>query len=862
MSLFESSCRVAFAGMLQGIGSLLSRAGLSLNDKDGSDKVISFITKFSPFAFNDEFSPFSKNNEKGSISEFIESIHNEDSFMKKLIDEASYISIGINREEYEKDFIKQGQHHNQDLFLDSLFEQIRLESDLKQEYKYAYKIAPLSCSSLFPCKKTELKADDKSVKDAYLNLWKTLCEDLEKKIPESHRSDWKLWIDHFDSALLSSTAMIPFISSVSGGNASRSDVSLYDHLKTTAAVAVALWRYHHETGSESVDDLCSDKSMDTDRFLLIQGDFFSIQDFIFSEGSKTNKNGAKLLRGRSFYVSLLTELAALKVLEALDLPSVSQINNAAGKFMILAPNTQETLQKLKKAREQLSRWFLDMTFGKTNIGIVWTTAKSSDFYHKKLGQLITKIFDDLDRVKYKSFDLCSLKTPVFDADYSKGVCDYNGYIPADRVDNDGTRSCAISRDQIFIGDSLVKGKSRLVICESSKAPSLGLKVSELSVFGYSFAFASDKEDRILDTENILRYWDFSLPKNSDSPLFCGLARRNINCYIPFFTDSDMSAVDKYEGACDEEPKLHALKTFHHLAYEDRIPKDSTSSKWIGHRAIMSLKGDVDNLGITFQKGLIDSDDKKIASENRRHASFAKTCGLSRITNSFFASYLPFLCKEDFKNTYTIYAGGDDFFMLGPWKEIQKLAVSMRQKFTEYTAFNPEVHFSAGMVMIPPSTPLATIASASEEALESAKQIDSGKKVSLSEGKDAVCLFGRVVKWSRLSDESKPEENLMKVQKTLEDNQENWGISQVFLYSLFNIIELADRRNDPKSYIWRSRLSYKIARIMQDKYRGEENAEKKIKNTKEVIQSLTKAIETFGGDLRIALSNIFYSIREE
>ena len=139
MSLFESSCRVAFAGMLQGIGSLLSRAGLSLNDKDGSDKVISFITKFSPFAFNDEFSPFSKNNEKVSISEFIESIHNEDSFMKKLIDEASYISIGINREEYEKDFIKQGQHHNQDLFLDSLFEQIRLESDLKQEYKYAYK---------------------------------------------------------------------------------------------------------------------------------------------------------------------------------------------------------------------------------------------------------------------------------------------------------------------------------------------------------------------------------------------------------------------------------------------------------------------------------------------------------------------------------------------------------------------------------------------------------------------------------------------------------------------------------------------------------------------------------------------------
>jgi CRISPR-associated protein Csm1 len=68
----------------------------------------------------------------------------------------------------------------------------------------------------------------------------------------------------------------------------------------------------------------------------VQGDFFGIQDFIFAEGGKTQKRAATLLRGRSFYVSLLSELAALKVLEALALPATSQVVNAAGKFLIVA----------------------------------------------------------------------------------------------------------------------------------------------------------------------------------------------------------------------------------------------------------------------------------------------------------------------------------------------------------------------------------------------------------------------------------------------------------------------------------------------------------------------------------------------
>ena len=88
---------------------------------------------------------------------------------------------------------------------------------------------------------------------------------------------------------------------------------------------------------------------DEEKLLLIQGDFFGIQEFIFATGGETQRRAAKLLRGRSFYVSLLTECAALAILDRLALPPTSQVINAAGKFLIVAPNTDATRAALQGA---------------------------------------------------------------------------------------------------------------------------------------------------------------------------------------------------------------------------------------------------------------------------------------------------------------------------------------------------------------------------------------------------------------------------------------------------------------------------------------------------------------------------------
>ncbi|MGB2971511.1 MAG: type III-A CRISPR-associated protein Cas10/Csm1, partial [Candidatus Competibacter sp.] len=236
----------------------------------------------------------------------------------------------------------------------TLFEQINARSDKKSAsdfLQYRYPLKPMTPASLFPVLADDCEHGDRnrSVKE-YFTLWEGFGKGL-KSIPASHREALPLWLDHFETLWACYTACIP--------STAAPDVSFYDQSKTAAALAVALWRYHHDRGEdeETIRHHLADRATwDEPKFLLVQGDCFGIQEFIFATGGETQKRAAKLLRGRSFYVSLLSECAALKVLEMLDLPPTSQITNAAGKFLIVAPHTPEALERIAEVQKVLDRW--------------------------------------------------------------------------------------------------------------------------------------------------------------------------------------------------------------------------------------------------------------------------------------------------------------------------------------------------------------------------------------------------------------------------------------------------------------------------------------------------------------------------
>ena len=788
--------------------------------------------------------------------------HKPDTFLQWIIATAERVASGFEREEFERHNqtdgnqglnpkSKTGKNHDQARLL-TLFEQISLNGEERPSENagldYCYPLKPLSPEAIFPqWRDTAEPADNAQAQKAYRDLWQDFLHNL-KRIPASHRSNWNLWLDHFDTLWQTYTQAIPAATAFG----MKPEVSLYDHSKTTAALAAALWRWHEAEGKTDVDAVSALKSRsdwDEQKILLIQGDFFGIQNFIFASGSQTNKKAAKLLRGRSFQVSLFAELAALKVLRACALPPTSQILNAAGKFMIVAPNTAEVHEAVTKVRTEINQWFLQHSLGQVALGLATQPAACSDFVDKKrFKALVKQSFEVLEQAKLQRFNLTGAAPAVLNTDYEKGVCLYNQQLPGD----EGEKNHAVSRlsqDQIDLGSELTR-KERLMVLDGADEVSDGVHTRKLKlpIFGFTVAFTEEEDisgkfGEQAKAGSLWRFWDFSLPQNLTESVWHGYARRYINAYVPHFREGDEWLDKKYTPVKDaedeEEVRKGHPKTFNHLACEERHTEDGET--FVGKVAIAALKGDVDNLGTIFQQGL-------------SAPTFAKMAALSRQMNHFFSLWLPAYCAECYPNTYTVFAGGDDFFLIGPWLQTQKLAAEMREQFRRYVAENAAITFSAGIAVIKPGLPPGKLSAYAEEALEAAKAYPANENEKRKQlgSKNSVCVYGQVVSWQQWSGIQEAFERIGRL-------KEAYGLSTGFVYSMLQFCEQAEaeKGGDINAGMWRSRFAYRTRRFVNDS--------KSITDKNNGYAQLTEAfyqngIEKLGAKYRIPLFNHFYLLR--
>ncbi len=885
--LLEQSSRIALAAFLHDLGKFAERAKIPVKQdvldankqlycphhkKFTDDKgwfshvhaaytglAMDLIEDYLPDLTGADFAPFGSWKTKGADDSFINAAamhHRPDTFLQWVIATADRVASGFDREEFEKynqgeDVTEKGKNHYTARQL-PLFEQIRLDSKDQQDYTYRYPLKPLSPNSIFPVIANQCEGnDDKAAQDEYLKLWQGFVDAL-KLMPKSHRNNWSLWLDHFETLWGVYTQAIP---SATAFNI-RPDVSLYDHSRVAAAMATALWRYHYEhneTDEVTAKELkAQEKSWKDKKFLLVQGDFFGIQDFIFASGGETNKRAAKLLRGRSFYVSLLSESAALKVLDILDLPSTSQVINAAGKFMIVAPNTRATVKKLLDVQQELDQWFLKHSWGQAGVGLAWTEASCNDFRRGKEGKsspykaLIKKLFEQLEVIKNQRLNLCAGSTPIIfkefldSFDNNKGVCKVDGKSPATILHDNEIWISELANDQINIGTWLAKlDRERIFITRHSLGMGTALK---LTVFGYHISFAKSEEEQGKFGEqakngNLLRAWDFSLPESVDGALWKGYARRNINAYVPFAKPKDLTEEkwDKYIGI-DEKLVEGQAKTLNHLACGDRIQNEL--GKWQGISALSTLKGDVDNLGMIFQSGLGED------------VSFSKTAALSRQINAFFTVYLPWLCETKYPNTYTVFAGGDDFFLIGPWLSQIKLASEMRQAFQRYVANNKEVHFSAGISTTKPGLPIGQLGEMAEQALDQAKVHNpNGAKLA---PKNAVSCFNQTMFWDEFSALGLRRERLQELHQEM-------NLSTGYVYGLLTLINMEEKVSErPENAIWHSYFSYRTVRMLERK--GLDRDQLKRWQEKLANDIANAGIKVHVGNYRVALFCHLYQQR--
>jgi len=285
-----------------------------------------------------------------------------------------------------------------------------------------------------------------------------------------------------------------------------------------------------------------------------------------------------------------------------------------------------------------------------------------------------------------------------------------------------------------------------------------------------------------------------------------------------------------------------LKSY--ILFDGRSPADfkiladnSCKELETGIKSLAVLKADVDNMGKFLEKSDVTD-------------SFENFDTFSKTMDSFFSVYIPQkLMKEKYPNTYTIFVGGDDLFLLGAWDEVLEMAREIEHEFKAFVK-SDDLSISFGIAIAKPSTPISYLADYTEKLLEEAKGIDEEKEV--AHPKDAISLFGETVKWN----------DYLEVYDILYNKLENFEkhLNTAFLYRLLELIEMSKKvkySNDIVSTMWKSKFRYSFNRNVLEKMKSRED----IETAEEILNLLSGFIDENPKETKMVVNEFIYKRRE-
>jgi CRISPR-associated protein Csm1 len=173
------------------------------------------------------------------------------------------------------------------------------------------------------------------------------------------------------------------------------------------------------------------------------------------------------------------------------------------------------------------------------------------------------------------------------------------------------------------------------------------------------------------------------------------------------------------------PRLLARHTPSGLDF-DAIAEKSTGAPYLG-----VLKMDADQLGQAINRVLVKARD------------FSPLKEFSDKLDRFFASRLDReLSKDEWSDIYTVFSGGDDLLLVGPWDTLFQYAGHVQKLFSDlFHAYGLTI--SAGMAVVTRKHPIRRAVEQAEDLLERAKREAAP---GASEGRDQFSAFGQIWKW--------------------------------------------------------------------------------------------------------------------
>ena len=598
---------------------------------------------------------------------------------------------------------------------------------------------------LFP--EPELERKDQTA--SYRKLWDDLLEAWRlNKVTDP----WG-YINRGLSILESYTWPVPSATNV------RPDISLFDHLKTTSAIAGCLY---------AADN--SEKP-----FLLVSGDHSGIQKYIYD--LRHGSGGlAKSLRGRSFSVGLFSDSVAFHILHESGCPLTHRILYASGHFYLLLPNNNKVIELLTETESKLDYWCAKKRDAEIRFSLGWVELLKDNI--KTFSEAKDSVDFELQRKK---------DSPLSGVLFSSGWDENEFLLSPLQKSSETEEICASCQKRMGIIEQDVRGK-KVQICEICH---------------------NDREFG----ENLVKNSQLTLEK---------LIGDDLGEMLPFskadFKVNGGYLVMELEGNANISGKLPAVaqrKALYVPIKPDGGIKtfDEIARAAEGRKALGYLKADVDNLGYIFSHGL-----------KQEEESISRFATLSRSIDNFFSAYFNELMKTEFTDIYTVYAGGDDLMVLGPWDKIFDLAIMLRKEFTRYTCGNPVWRLSAGIALTVPKTPVLSAVEAADEQLELSKnRREKNKKPEKNKKiiKNALTAFNETMDWEEAETAINQGKRLI---GWMQDGTLNSGkVWRLFIYS--RMYQDYIRTNDTTNLRYIPQLIYDLKRNWGDKTDGEQEAKR-------------------------------------
>ena len=572
------------------------------------------------------------------------------------------------------------------------------------------------------------QADPSAVRDAYSVLWQGfLAAAVNLGRVQQHGEHISVYLENLLLLLQRYAWCVPAMS----------DVSLYDHGRVTAALSTCLL----EQDSTTLAALAQNPRQEQEVALLVGGDLSGVQDFIYTI---TARGATSALRGRSFYLQLLTEALARYVLRELELPPTNLLYQGGGNFYLLARPSDKA--RLVEIQQQISRVLLAHHRGELYLALGYETLQAADFFDGRIAVQWDLLARNQQQAKQRRFAELGAELKLVFTLQGTGGTEHNECSVCGREHPDitedaetGTRKCAPCRAFEALGKDLraaeflwLQEVTPATVPENPLTLTPGGWQEVLRAFGLRAGLARRARDLPAGCDKpqvLLALTDAAVGDLEPGP-HTVVGRRFLVNVTPTLTRADIAAV---QGKLTETLYPDTVKPFSVLELQAR-----------GIQRLGVLRMDVDNLGLLFEKGF------------GQQATLSRIAALSFTVHLFFEGWVAQLAEHINARSaakrgdvlYSIYSGGDDLFFVGAWDAVVELGREIRVALTRFAADHPGIHASAGMALVGGKYPLCQAAADAGDAEHAAKGYP---------GKDAVTFLGQTLSWAKfgLEPECKP-----------------------------------------------------------------------------------------------------------